>query len=600
MATIAPGRLLSVEGVGDPVSVLQTNLEALTEDVYEFTPTYQSGVETALIGPPTSATFTVDTLWKDAWLAQWRCTVAGTPGTWRQETPAIRAGEPSSGTIPTGYQILDSSANYRRKYHAGGYTWTPVCEAYGATATVFNSVFDTLGAMGSAGGIYWRSGDDITATAALTGILRGNGLSGPEVIGSLTANRLARIGTSGQTLVNSIVRDDGTNVCVGADVVAGQLVFQVTGGISLIGASSLQTSSGALTLDTTDSSGINFKIGGSNGWRITSASILESVGAATVRTSSGILTIATGAGNGNVNINAHGTGDLAVFTNVLYVDQSAASVGIGTTSPALSQDAGDVTLTVLSATSNRAGNLELAGTSLSVGLGNGSNITFYNVSAGNNKLAQIEGYRTSAVNDGGLAFRVGSNAGGGLATAMTIIETGYVGIGTTAPSTLLHVGLAGTTLGTIGLAGNTSGLVTLTVAAAAGTWTMKLPTAVGTAGYQLTDAAGDGITSWAAAASTREAKDIIGLFDDADDALAKLNAATVYRFRYKAGLGTGDCDTEYAGIMADENPWAMHFRGSVLNPVSTFGYTVLAVQALHKKIETLELLVSQLKARKGI
>ena len=430
MATIAPGRLLSVEGVGDPVSVLQTNLEALTEEVYEFTPTYQSGVETTLIGPPTAATFTVDTLWKDAWLATWRCTVAGTPGTWRQETPAIRAGEPSSGTIPTGYQILDSNANYRRKYHAGAYSWTPVCEAYGATATVFNDVFDTLGAMGAAGGIYWRSGDDITATDALTGILRGNGTSGPEVIGSLTENRLARIGTSGQTLVNSIVRDDGTNVCVGADVVAGQLVFQVTGGISMIGASSLKTSSGALTLDTTDSSVINFKIGGSNGWLITSASVLEAVGAATIRTSTGNLTITTAAANGNVLVNAHGTGDFVVFTDDLYVDQSTGYVGIGTTGALSKLHVKDATNTA----NSTLGILSLEGGYTS----NGGMKSIHFLDSSQTVTAALgTEYDGTSTN-----FKFHSMYNSGYKAysdvVMTIKGTGLVGIGTTGPDRLFH------------------------------------------------------------------------------------------------------------------------------------------------------------------
>lgn len=78
-----------------------------------------------------------------------------------------------------------------------------------------------------------------------------------------------------------------------------------------------------------------------------------------------------------------------------------------------------------------------------------------------------------------------------------IFEAGKVGIGTTAPSTLLHVGLAGTTLGTLGLAGNTSGLVTIQPAAAAGTWTMTLPTTGGTTGYALTTN-GSGTTTWSA------------------------------------------------------------------------------------------------------
>lgn len=146
-------------------------------------------------------------------------------------------------------------------------------------------------------------------------------------------------------------------------------------------------------------------------------------------------------------------------------------------------------------------------------------------------------------------------------------------------------GLAGTTLGTIGIAGNTSGLVTLSVAAAAGTWTMKLPTAVGTAGFQLTDAAGDGVTSWAAAGSRREWKDITGRVEP-QEALASVLATPVYKFRYKpGGVGTGDYETEYVGVMADEAPWAMHHNNSIVSPINTLGYSVLSIQALHGQVQ---------------
>lgn len=53
------------------------------------------------------------------------------------------------------------------------------------------------------------------------------------------------------------------------------------------------------------------------------------------------------------------------------------------------------------------------------------------------------------------------------------------------------IGTTGTTTGSVGLKGSTSGQVTLSVAPAAGTWTMKLPTADGTTGQFLkTDGAG--------------------------------------------------------------------------------------------------------------
>ena len=103
---------------------------------------------------------------------------------------------------------------------------------------------------------------------------------------------------------------------------------------------------------------------------------------------------------------------------------------------------------------------------------------------------------TAATRSSALTFMTRNNAGA-LTEQVRIDRAGNVGIGTNAPSSLLHVGKAGTTLGTIGLAGNTSGLVTVQPAAAAGTWTMTLPTNDGDAG-QFLQTDGSGTTSWAA------------------------------------------------------------------------------------------------------
>ena len=63
---------------------------------------------------------------------------------------------------------------------------------------------------------------------------------------------------------------------------------------------------------------------------------------------------------------------------------------------------------------------------------------------------------------------------------------------------VLAVGTTGATLGAVTLAGSTSGVVTIQPAAAAGTWTLTLPTDDGTAG-QVLQTDGAGVTSWAAA-----------------------------------------------------------------------------------------------------
>ena len=149
----------------------------------------------------------------------------------------------------------------------------------------------------------------------------------------------------------------------------------------------------------------------------------------------------------------------------------------------------------------------------------------------------------------------------------------------------VRTGLAGTATGSFVMSGATSGVVTVTVGAAAGTWTMQLPAAVGAAGQQLTDAAGDGITSWAAAGSLREHKLIVGVASP-EDALARILSTSAYRFHYRKGFGTRDYQTEYVGVMADEAPWAMHYGGSIVNPVNTLGYMVLGFQAMETSFPT--------------
>lgn len=143
-----------------------------------------------------------------------------------------------------------------------------------------------------------------------------------------------------------------------------------------------------------------------------------------------------------------------------------------------------------SLTTATAGNINIvsdATNQLSWVAGNGTNA----ISRVSMKAFQLN--NTPGIESGG--WSVETMLAGSLGTRMVVDSSGRVGIGTTAPSTLLHVGLAGTTLGTIGLAGNTSGLVTMRPAAAAGTWTLTLPVDDGAAG-QFLQTDGAGVTSW--------------------------------------------------------------------------------------------------------
>ena len=61
-------------------------------------------------------------LWKDSLGAWWRCTAAGTPGALQQALPAPVPADPSSGTVPTGYLVLNVPTGTVKR-HAGGYVW---------------------------------------------------------------------------------------------------------------------------------------------------------------------------------------------------------------------------------------------------------------------------------------------------------------------------------------------------------------------------------------------------------------------------------------------------------------------------------------------
>ena len=117
-------------------------------------------------------------------------------------------------------------------------------------------------------------------------------------------------------------------------------------------------------------------------------------------------------------------------------------------------------------------------------------------------------------------------------------------------------------------------------------WVEGSPTE-GTAGEQLQSGGAGAVMVWAAAASRREWKNVMAQYLQPHDALDRILGTQVYPFTYKDGYGTHDYDTEYLGVLADEAPWAMHHNGGVFNPVSAFGHTVLAFQAVETSLQKL-------------
>ncbi len=60
--------------------------------------------------------YELDAIWKDALGGVFKCTVAGTPGTWKQMLPAAMTADPSAGTIPNGGHL-------RRPWRRAGESW---------------------------------------------------------------------------------------------------------------------------------------------------------------------------------------------------------------------------------------------------------------------------------------------------------------------------------------------------------------------------------------------------------------------------------------------------------------------------------------------
>lgn len=202
-------------------------------------------------------------------------------------------------------------------------------------------------------------------------------------------------------------------------------------------------------------------------------------------------------------------------------------------------------------------------------------------------LAEMTGTVATTRGPGVLSFYTATDAAPSVLTlALQITAAQAIEV----PVGPVNVGVAGTTTGVINLDGATSGTVSVTVAAAAGTWTMTLPPDDGEAGEQLqTD--GSGVTTWEAAGSMRVVKNLIApLNDKAPLALERVLDAKVYAFRYKEGgrPTTGDYQTVYHGVLAEEYPQVMHHGGRIFNPVSAFGELVLAIQAIAARLTSLE------------
>jgi hypothetical protein len=88
------------EHSSNPRTVAQKNFDALESRLYYVHPN-----PGAAVGPPTIGTWAVDEIYIDAHRQEWRCTVAGTPGTWER----LGGVDTAADYVWTGYHTFHKS-----------------------------------------------------------------------------------------------------------------------------------------------------------------------------------------------------------------------------------------------------------------------------------------------------------------------------------------------------------------------------------------------------------------------------------------------------------------------------------------------------------
>jgi len=149
------------------MALVQDNFEILAGETAKREPTYLNGVPTTVIWPPTTGDHVVDEFWRDALSGEWVCSVAGTPGTWKQIRPAAVTVDPASGTIPTAYLIWNVTDGALKR-HAGGYSWEIGVGADTSAKVGFHGATPT----GQRAGAYQAVATDLASVITLANELR--------------------------------------------------------------------------------------------------------------------------------------------------------------------------------------------------------------------------------------------------------------------------------------------------------------------------------------------------------------------------------------------------------------------------------------------
>lgn len=289
----------------------------------------------------------------------------------------------------------------------------------------------------------------------------------PGAVNSGTANQLTYYASTGTAVSGN------ANATISGGALTLGVLSSVAGSLVLTG-----SSSGTVTINTPSVAGT---------WTLTLPDNNGTNGQALVTDGNGVTSWAAVGGsgtvsNGNTNELAYysSTGIVVSGNTNVRANAGALTLGVAGTAAGSIVLSGATSGTVTLSTAAIAGNWSLV-----LPATDGANgQALVTDGSGNTSWAAVGGSGT--VNTGNADEIAFYSATGNAVSGNTNVR---------ASSGTLTLGANGSAAGALALSGSTLGLVTIAVAASAGTWTLTLPTSDGTSGQVLTTD-GSGVTSW--------------------------------------------------------------------------------------------------------
>ncbi len=163
---MSTSRIKSVLDTAATLDLIETNFQVLEQEIYTFRPSDENGSPTTDLGPPTAGTFEQDDVWRDAAGALWRCTAAGSPGSWTQvHAPVADVTSLSPG--PFGMLVVGCDGLL---YRSDGAAWQPMTLATaGGSVSGDLSCGGSLDVVGTVTGEAYYVGSDQVLGARVTG-----------------------------------------------------------------------------------------------------------------------------------------------------------------------------------------------------------------------------------------------------------------------------------------------------------------------------------------------------------------------------------------------------------------------------------------------